>query len=164
VHLEPLALLRARNPLSKPLVARREHEAVLFCSALSAIGVVLLVDLYRWRATPSKKLLALVVSNATHSRTVKAQFPGATQGSAYLCACFVWYSIYPTAFSQNTQKPTLAGPSPFLPPANTAMPSFGAFGTNFLTAGDKDGVTLWEQGPNRRWWGSSRLLAQFKPL
>lgn len=98
--------------------------------------------------TPWKKLLALAVSNATRSCCVKAQFPGATQATAYLCVCFICYSMYSVAFSQHTLKPTLAGPSAFLPPANTDMPSFGAVGTNFVTAGNRSGVTLWEQGPH----------------
>lgn len=55
--------------------------------------------------------------------------------------------MYPIAFSQHTLKPTLAGPSAFLPPANTDVTSFGAVGTIFLTAGDRSGVTLWAQGP-----------------
>lgn len=64
-----------------------------------------------------------------------------------MCMFHLLYSMYPIAFSQHALKPTLAGPSAFLAPANTDVTSFGAVGTIFLTAGDRSGVTLWAQGP-----------------
>lgn len=124
-----------------------EHEAGLFCSALSATGVGLLLGLLRWALHHAKKLLALLVSNDTHNCSVKTQFPGATQCSAYLYTCFICYSMYSIAFSQHTLKPTQTGLSAFLPSVNMVAASFGAVGTNFLTASDRIGVSCGNKDP-----------------
>lgn len=93
--LSPLIPLRAGNTVSKSLVPTCRFGAgrwlLLLCTVCCSCGFV--VGSIQMGATPCKNLFALAASNATHSRSVKTQFPGTTQGSAYLCACFVCYIV-----------------------------------------------------------------------
>lgn len=95
-----------------------------------------------------------------NSGSVTAQFPATIWGSSCLCACFIYYSMYPTASGQRRLKPTLTGTSAFLPPAKQGMSSFSAVGTNFLPASDRSGVTL----SSKPWCASAQFLPQFRSL
>lgn len=93
VHPEPLSPSKSREP---PLKAPGHYAWVwsmkLYSSALRCLlQVWVCYRVYIDGGCTTQNIAHTCRDNATHS--VKAQFPGATQGSAYLCACFVCYSF-----------------------------------------------------------------------
>lgn len=115
-------------------------SSALFFSSLPATGVGLLWGLYGWAVDSAKCFLHI----QWHSQPqCKNTAPRSGVGTAYLCACFHCWSLYPAASSQNKLKHALASPFVFHLHANIDVPSFGAVGTSLSTGmawpcGNKD--------------------------